>query len=502
MNESGRETNSFRDRLRGLGWFVASCQVLSQIISLAVLLMLYPRLGPKPFGLLAMALPAVTLGRLIAGFGLSTAGVARASLDEEAQSGLFWYGLGWAVVVAGGISVSGFGLAWFFAELALIQIVPALAITMVFSAAGLLHQIRLERAMRLSAVATIRVAALTLGGAVAIVTARLGGGVWALVAQQLVEWGMLTVGFWIAEPWLPRLTKPGAVALHTVRQGGAFTASSLAFWLAQNVDTLVVGRWGGPVQLGFYSQAYNLVMKPVLLVTTPLTAVMLPALSRVAHAPAEYRRLLGGFFQIVGLLLFPCGLGLFSLPVNVMDMLGGAGWGAGDPILRALAPLILMQGFINICGSVFASSGRFDRLLKGSLVYAALITCAVMAGAWWGTNAPERLDSTALHVAQCVTLATAVFVIPYLRYCLETVPMRSRPLLLALWPSAAASVAMAIGATLTGTAAIALANPLPRPWMATGVSILTGIIIYIILTHRELRRLLRSNRDQPNGSTD
>jgi PST family polysaccharide transporter len=488
------DSSSFPDRLRGLGWFVAACQVASQVVSIAVLVVLYPCLGPEPFGVLAMALPAVNLGRLIAGFGISTAGVASASLDEDSQSALFWCSLGWSLLVAAGVSLSGIALARFFGEPVLIQVVPALAITLAFAAAGTMHQVRLERAMRLSKVAGARIAAQTLGGGAAIVAALLGSGIWALVLQQLVEWGALTVGFWLAGPWLPRLLRPRSVAWQTFREGGSLTASSLAFWLAQNVDTIVVGRWGGTYQLGLYSQAYNLVMKPVLLVTTPLTAMMLPTLSRAAGVPTEYQRLLRGFFRTVGILLFPCGMGLLMFPVSVMELLGGEGWAEGESILRVLAPLILMQGFINICGSVFASLGRLDRLLKGSLAYTAMLSVAIVAAAWWGSTNRWQPRHIADEVALAVTAATAIFALPYLRFCFRTVPMASSEILRRILPSAAGAIGMAVAMVLASSLVAVSINGRPSPYWMASVAIASGAAFYAAFAAAELRWLIRGNR--------
>lgn len=488
------DSSAFRDRLRGMGWFVAACQVISQIVSLAVLALLYRSLGPEPFGLLAMALPAMHLGRLLAGFGISAAGVARESLDEESQAALFWCGTGWSLVVACGVSLSGLFFAWFFDRPILAQVLPVLAITLVLASLGLLHQIRLERAMRLSAVAGARVVALTLGGVAALVAASYGGGVWALVVQQLAEWGALMIGFWIAAPWMPRFVRPTAATWQTFRQGGTFTASSLAFWVGQNVDTLVVGRWGSAFQLGLYSQAYNLVMKPVLLVTTPLTAVMLPTLSRFQGESNEYRRLISGFFRMVGILLFPCGLGLLVFPVNVMQLLGGKDWSAGEAILRVLAPLILMQGFLNVCGSVFASLGRFDRLLKGSLVYAAMILIATLAAVGWNAAGLSPHLLLADKVAIGVTAVTGLFMLGYLPYCLRTVPVSVRVFIHAIWLSAAAAVGMAIGVLLVSSLSHYAYEMRLHPYLAAITAIVSGVAFYAVFAVTELRWLVRSNR--------
>ncbi len=226
-----------------------------------------------------------------------------------------------------------------------------------------------------------------------------------------------------------------------VRFGGYYTASSLMFYLATTADKIVLGRIGvnGERELGFYTQAFSLMMRPVYLVTTPLAGVMLALLSRSAHDPPEYRRLLLEFLRLVGWLLFPAGVGMFLVGGDLVLVLGGSAWRPAGVLLVTLAPTILVQGFFNVAGSVFASAGRARALFFGSAVIALVLCQAFVVGRLLGERFEPTAGGPALGVAWSYSLTSiGVLFVPYMLYCLHTVGVRVRDLLAALradsWP--------------------------------------------------------------------
>lgn len=473
-------------------WAVTICHIASQIISFIVLAVLYRLIVPEDFGIFAMALLIVNFARIVATWGLGIASVQDQQLTEDEQSQLFHHGLR----VAGWTTLAMIALAWpaatFFREPVLKEIVVPLAITLLIAAAGTQHQSRLERKLLLGRLATCRLVAQLIGAIVAVAIALGGYGLWALVGQYSTEALSLVALLWIAEPWRPGRKNSGNADIQRFRTfGRQYTASSLMFWVAQNMDTLVIGRLGGDRALGLYSQAFNLVMKPVLLVTTPVTSVMLPTLAQAVRQPAEYQRLLVSFYRFVGILLLPCSMGVFILADDVMLLLGGDQWREAGVLLRALAPVIAVQGFINIAGSVFAAAGRADRLFKAAVAIALLLCLGIAAGWWLGMRFdPSDLGGTWGVAVAYSAVTVGVIFLPYLWFCLRTVDVPVREVLTALSKPAVASLLM--GAAVGTTWSIAAAAIGSTPIVRLVVGIVTGVLVYGIIMRRELIALLSS----------
>ena len=72
--------------------------------------------------------------------------------------------------------------------------------------------------------------------------------------------------------------------------GGNLTGFGVVNYFARNLDNLLIGRFWGPAQLGLYARAYQLLLLPIDQMITPITAVAVPALSRLKDSPERYRQ--------------------------------------------------------------------------------------------------------------------------------------------------------------------------------------------------------------------
>jgi PST family polysaccharide transporter len=470
-------------------WGVAAGQIASQCISLGVLAVLYRLIVPADFGLLGMALTWIALVRLLGALGLGVAVVQRPEMSDAELSALFWVNL----LIAAGASLLGAALAplvaLFYGVAELTSVAAALAGTTFVSAVGVLHQALLERHLRLGRLAALRVAAQVIGGGAAIAAAVQGWGVWALVVQQYAEWGSLALLCWLADPWRPVWLKRTAVTSELVRFGGFYTASGLMAYLATTADKIVLARLGaaGERELGFYTQAFSLMMRPVYLVTTPLAGIMLAVLARSAHDPPEYRRLLLEFLRLIGWLLFPAGVGMVLVADDLVLVLGGSQWQPAGALLVALAPAILVQGFFNVAGSIFGSAGRAKELLLGSAVVALVLCQAFVVGRFMGERFGPSDAGPALGVAWSYSLASiGVLFVPFMLYCLHNVGVRLRDLLAVLRAPLLAALAMGCVVLLV---ARSLRSHEQLPVLARLlVEVSVGVAIYALLAYREIAR--------------
>ena len=202
---------------------------------------------------------------------------------------------------------------------------------------------------------------------------------------------------WMAEPWRPGFHFRRTGSRRLVRFGGQCTVSHLMLYLATNVDKVLVGRLFGKVPLALYGQAFNLVMKPVHVLITPLTGVMFPTLSRAAVEPRGNSR--GSCWASFASSCWPCcrwAWGWRLWRPEAMRVLAGPKWADAGPILAILAVVIPVQGCYNALAYVFAAAGRTGRLSLAS-VAGAIVLCTVYSlGLYLGWLAGEPLWGIAL----------------------------------------------------------------------------------------------------------
>ncbi len=465
---------------------VAAAQIATQVVSIVVLAALYRLLGLEPFGLIGMILPVLALIRILAHSSLDVATIQQTALDDRQVSALFWINQGLGLASTAVMAAFAPVLVWFYREPGVLWLTVGLAGTLWLNVLSLQHLALLQRELRLGAVGAIRLTALVVAGIAAVAAALADWGVWALVVQQYVEIIVLVALAWMVEPWRPRFDLGGVEIGRLLHVGGHCTFGSLMFGWIANIDKILVAYALSPEQVALYREPFNLMMKPVTVVITPLTGIMLPGLSRAAHDGQLYRSLVLRFFRFIGLVMFPIGIGLAIVGPETYRVLGGEQWAPAGPVLSVLALAILAQGFFIALGSVFTSSGHADRLSRASFVAATVFSILFVLG----LTVSQGAGLPVVGMAWTYTLTLLLIVFPvYLGYALKTVKIRYRDWLAQFKVSASAAAGM--GLAVSGCRWL-LADVLHWPaWPLLVVEVAVGVAVYSLLAWPEIRWFLR-----------
>lgn len=487
---------------QGALWVIGG-QVASQIVSLGSLLVLYRLVDPQAFGLFGMALPFVLLPRTLAVLGLSAAAVQRHELTGDERSLVFWMQTGVGVVVTIGTYLLATPAAWLYDVAAVAPLVRALAATVIIASLSATHQALLERRLKLARVTVVRVIGQLLGVSVAVIAASRGWQTGALVVQQYSELLALLVASWVAEPWWPGWPRRGRHAWRELATfGGYYSLSSLLFVLVQNVDKLLLGMWlgetaAGQAIVGAYTQAYNLMMRPVYLVTTPLSGMLLPALSRATRHPTLFADLTVSTFRLAAIALMPVSAGLLLVAADAIPLLGGPKWTAAGLLLAALAPMIAPQAWINLCGSVLGARNRTALLCFGALMLLVVTLQATAAGWFFGRELTDQPLATAHAIAWALSLTIALIVaLPY-------VAMTTNAAEVSPWRVMKTGLAPLRASVLMALIVMLVTAQLRPAWPAAlrvGIQIAIGIAAYVLLAWRDLAWVLtRLRTPQTHG---
>lgn len=430
---------------------VLIAQAVSQVISLLVIAALYRLVERESFGLIGMLVPLLMLLRMVSTQGLGVATIQEQKLDDYQLTSLFWLNLSLGAAASVLTCAGSFGLAKLYDAPQLISIGVVLAGTSLVAAGGSQHLALLERKLQFGVVIRVRLIGQLAGGLAAVTSAfwlTQNGywGVWALIIQQYVELTVNLIGGWWAEPWRPgRPTRMRTIG-ELVRFGGYYSGANVVFFLSRNIDKVILSLLFGSTPLGremigMYSQAFNQMMKPVQLVTSPLSGILLPALSRARDQPAVFSELVSRFYRLATLVLAPSAVGLFVVAVDGFRILGGDEWIDAGKMLETLALAILAQGLINLCGSLLGSRGKARALFIGSIS----VFCSLLIGMVLVTTLRQGDESDAmtlaLTVGWCFTLVTILICPLYVAVCLRACDVSRRavlkellyPIAIAIW---------------------------------------------------------------------
>ncbi len=357
---------------------------LRQGLAFVVSIALARLLSPEEFGTIALLYLFTGIASAFVDSGFSAALVQRQDTTSTDESTVFWFNLTMGALVALGLGAAAPWIAGFF-QLPILELLTlALALNVFVSALGSIHGTLLTKRLDFRTQMEIGAWSTLLSGTVAILLAWRGFGVWALAAQTLTATTVTTVLLWWLNPWRPRRVFSLDSARRLFGFGGYMLASGLLDIAYNRLYTLLIGKFYGVRELGFYSRADGVKQLPVGVLTGILSRVAFPIFSSAAHDPERLRR--GTRLAVRGMMLInvPMMLGLAVVAEPLIATLFGAQWLPAVPILQVLclAGVFWPLHVINL--SVLMAQGHSHLFFRLEVVKKGLGVALLVAGAFYG----------------------------------------------------------------------------------------------------------------------
>jgi O-antigen/teichoic acid export membrane protein len=424
-----------RQRSVNGGAYTVTAQLLRYAIDVMSIVVLARLLRPEEFGLIAMVAVVLGIATVFRDAGLGMATIQREQIREDEVSALFWINGLVGALLAIGVAALGPSVAWFYGDERLAWITMALGSSLFFAGLETQHAALLRRQMRFRALAWIQTSAQLLGAVAAITAAAAGFGVGALVIRGVVFPAVSLLGVFVAMPWrpLPPWRSRGTRSL--LRFGGYVTAFGAVNHVGRNLDNLLIGRFFGGASLGLYTKAYSLLMLPVQMINSPISAVALPALSQLRSNPERMRAYYSRALTMVVSLSMPVVAWLAAISDSFVITVLGEQWIEVSRIFQILA-IPAFIGTLNVStGWVFLSLGRVREQLLSGTINTIGVSIAIIIGLQWGVHG----------VAWALVASAVIQRPPTIAYCYHGTPFKLRDLCEVLWrPAAAALIAGAL----------------------------------------------------------
>jgi PST family polysaccharide transporter len=341
---------------RGFFW-TGGAQILDQTLHIGIRVVLARLLLPADFGLLAMATVFVAITTVVTDLGLGNALVQRSEVGERHRSTLFWFtfavSLALMLLLLAGAPLVG----RFFHEPRVVPVLRVLAASLVLAAPEGTYASLLLREMDFKSLGLRQVVGTAVAGVVGLAAAMAGLGVWALVLYALAQAAARSALLLWRSSWRPRLVWSSS-ALRDLWSFGRWVAGSrLVNYANRNADNVLVGRFLGARELGFYSFSYQAVLLPLLYVARPITSVSFPSFAQLQNDRERCARAYLRTLEVTVLVAFPlAALGAVAAPAAI-PLVFGAEWGPAAPVFVLLCGVAALHSFMNLASALFDGLG-------------------------------------------------------------------------------------------------------------------------------------------------
>ncbi len=440
----------------------------AQGIQFVLQIVLARLLAPEYYGVLSLMLVFTTLGNVFIQNGFNTSLVQNKDVTEEDYSSVFWVTL----------MISGLLYAVLFFTAPLIaafyempEIIAPLRVLALLFFPGTMNSVQLAKVSReldFKKIFTSNILAVLVSGIIGVVIAYRGGGIWALVVQNLSNITIACVVMWFTVEFRPKWVVNFKRVRILFSFGWKLLVSSLLDTLYQDLRTLVIGKKYDEKTLGFYNRGKQFPQFFITSINGAIQSVMLPVMSREQENAGEVKELMRKGMSVSSFLIFPMMAGLAAVAEPLVKLLLTEKWLPCVPYVQICCFTFALYPVHTTNLQAINAMGRSDIFLKLEIikkVQGVLVLAAVVA---------LFNDPMAIAISGIFTTITSSIINAYPNKKLIGYSYfeQMRDLL----PSFAVAMTMF---------AIVLAmGQLPLPSMLLlAVQILTGILVYFLMAH-------------------
>ena len=341
-------------------------------------------LSHEDYGVVAMAMPFVFFAMLFADAGIGMSLVRTDAKEKHIWSTCFWLSTGLGLALTLLLAALSPFTAALLEQPRLTSILTALSCVLLLQGLSAVPGAYLQQAHRFRIVAACEMSACLGGLGLAVLSALMGFGLWALVFQQLAQYGIRCVLTMYYSGYRPERHFRLAEAREHLTFGRDVLGMNLALFFSRWLDNLIVGKVLGAAVTGVFSMAFQFVKLPQMVVAGPLQYVLYARMSKFKDDTDMVRGMFLLFTRGVALLVFPAvGMVAASYAASFSVLLSDK-WEYSGYIYMLVAPASAVQAVTALVATVLLVLGRADLRLRAALEQAVIWAAALLITVSYG----------------------------------------------------------------------------------------------------------------------
>lgn len=291
-------------------------------------------LTPDDYGIIALIAIFIVIANVFVQSGFNTALIQNKDSNDDDFSSVFYLSFFVATILYIILFLTAPTIANFYGVKQLVPVVRVLAITLFFGAFNSIQNAIIAKTMQFKKLFFSSSIAITISGILGIILAYSGFGVWALVAQQLLNQIIIVIVLLIILKWYPKLVFSFKRIKILFRYGWKLLLSSLIDTIYMNIRSLIIGKIYHPAILGFYNRGDQFPQIIVSNINGAIQSVMLPALSNEQENKEKVKNMVRRAIVTSSFIIFPMMIGLAVVAEPVVKILLTDKWLACVPFMQ------------------------------------------------------------------------------------------------------------------------------------------------------------------------
>jgi PST family polysaccharide transporter len=367
----------------GVKWTSFS-KIIRIVLQYVTLLILVVYLSPSDFGLMSTAMIFIGFFNLIKDFGFSAALIQIEEKSDNLFSSIFWLNVFIGILFSAFLFFSSPFISGFYEIKELQIILEVLSINFLFNSITTLQNSLFEKDMNFNILSKIEIIANSFGAIIAILLAINDYGVWSLVFQTLTVSFFLLILNWYYSKFRPKLIFEFSEVKKVLNFGLNLSGFNILNYFVRNADYFLIGKFLGMNELGFYSLAYRIMLFPIQNITSVVSRVLFPALSKLKEDNDKSKEIYLNVAKSVAFISFPIMIGFFVINENFVSLFFAEKWNPIINLLYILVPVGLIQSVYTLAGAIYQSRNRTRLWLYWGIISSFITVSGFYVGLNWG----------------------------------------------------------------------------------------------------------------------
>ena len=306
-------------------------------IGFVISILLARLLAPEIFGQVVILTMFANLAMTVIEGGLNTALVQSREVDERDYSTVFLITLALSAVIILLMQPLAPLVASFYKSPEMARPLRFYAFSLLFGAFNSIQVARLQREMRFREMMLCNLAATLAAGALGVLLAYRGFGLWALVVYYFAQVVASCLAMLAVLRWLPRGRFSMASAKRLYGFGIKMLAASLITNIYNDIRPLIIGKRFSTADLGYYNRGQTFASTVSLNLDAAVQSVMFPVLSRIQDDPGQLLGMFRRTKRLGAFLIFPVMLGMAAVAEPMVRLLLTDTWLPAVPFVVLLS---------------------------------------------------------------------------------------------------------------------------------------------------------------------
>ena len=356
----------------------------AQGVSFIVSIVLARILSPDDYGKVAIITVIMQLLQVFIDGGLGNALIQKKDADDLDFSSVFYFNMAFCVVIYGTLYICAPLIADYYNDVNYIEWIRVLGLILIISGVKNVQQAYVSRMLQFKKFFFATLIGTIISAFVGIAMALYGLGVWALIAQNLVNALIDTIVVWKLVKWRPHkkfsITRLGSLLSY----GWKLLASNLIDTLYGNIRQLLIGKLYTSSDLAYYNRGRQFPNIIVMNVNTSIDNVLFPVMSYKQGDMNGLKKLTRKSIMVSNYIMAPLMIGLACAADTIVRLVLTEKWLPCVPFLRVFCVIYLFQPIHTANINVIKAMGRSDLVLKLEVIKKAIGIIMLLASMNYG----------------------------------------------------------------------------------------------------------------------